>query len=294
MMDKIFIPLNEHPIGTHYIFDQCINLKKKFAGFLHFELDFKSVDLDLSDESSSDSSKTSGDEQTEDDNSYSHKLFVTKSSVNFLTNVITQVPLKIYEKDFTFVVNGQKFKTSKIVSDLISPKISKIHHNDPTLSEFFITTKTRVSSDLISFEPKQINEDEIEFVSEIFNQFGIEKASVKTNNFELKIENIIGLIEIHEKSPFFYSSNLSREIDFLSIHFYELDENHRKQLLKISLGTIEKVISNDHLQLESEDQLLSFINQLYKENNQYSILYEYVMFSNVKSDTIGEFLTLFD
>ncbi|KAK8843592.1 hypothetical protein M9Y10_024649 [Tritrichomonas musculus] len=40
MMDRIEIPLRDHPIGEHYVFNQNINLKKKDAGRLHFEINF--------------------------------------------------------------------------------------------------------------------------------------------------------------------------------------------------------------------------------------------------------------
>lgn len=40
MMDRISIPLREHNYGEHYVFDNEINLKKKKAGRLHFEIDF--------------------------------------------------------------------------------------------------------------------------------------------------------------------------------------------------------------------------------------------------------------
>ena len=40
MMDRIEIPLRDHQIGEHYVFDNNIKLKKKDAGKLHFELDF--------------------------------------------------------------------------------------------------------------------------------------------------------------------------------------------------------------------------------------------------------------
>ena len=53
---------------------------------------------------------------------------------------ILQVPLYSYQKDFTFIVNGEEFKTSRIFSDLISSKISQMHSNDPTFDTFYINT----------------------------------------------------------------------------------------------------------------------------------------------------------
>lgn len=69
---------------------------------------------------------------------------------------ILQVPLHLYENDFTFIVNGKKFKTNRIVSDLLSPKISRNHSTDATIDSFTINTRHRgdfsVILDLVNFK----------------------------------------------------------------------------------------------------------------------------------------------
>lgn len=40
-----------------------------------------------------------------------------------LTSSILNIPLQDYEKKFTFIVNGQKFKTSIFIAELLSPVI---------------------------------------------------------------------------------------------------------------------------------------------------------------------------
>lgn len=51
---------------------------------------------------------------------------------------------------------------------------------------------------------------------------------------------------------------------------------------------------SDHLELESEDQLLRFVNNLYEHDVKYSILYETINFGNVTSEVIKEFTAIFD
>lgn len=46
--------------------------------------------------------------------------------------------------------------------------------------------------------------------------------------------------------------------------------------------------------MKNEDQLLSIVNHLYSKNKKYSILYEYVYFTNVEPKSISEFVHLFD
>lgn len=55
--------------------------------------------------------------------------------------ILLNAPLQVYKDDFSFIVSGEEFKTSHLVSDLISPKNSEYHWDDPTLSEFIINTE---------------------------------------------------------------------------------------------------------------------------------------------------------
>lgn len=129
MMDTIKIPLKDHPINSHYTFNKNINLKSKPAGLLHFELDFIQIDGNIIENSATSIKEAE------------FNIKVKGSRIKLLANTIKQVPLDNYPKDFAFIINGQQFKTSKIIADLISPTISKIHRNDPTVSEFLINTK---------------------------------------------------------------------------------------------------------------------------------------------------------
>ena len=290
----IEIPLRDHPNKTHYTFNDNITLKEKGAGQLHFELDFEPIE---GEEESSETLKEGGEEEEEENVNYNVQF--TNSKIKLLTNSISHVPLDIYEKDFVFIVNEQPFETRRIVSDLISPTVSKLHQNDPTVSEFRITTSTKgdfqTILDLVSFETKEIiKEEEIDFIAEVFEQLGIENASVKTNKLHLTMDNVIELIAKHERFSHFYASNLTREIEYLSRHMFEMKEKHKEHFLNLSSATIERVISNDHLQIESEDQLLNLIDRLYIKNNEFSKLYEFVFFSNVGSEAIEEFLSIFN
>lgn len=51
---------------------------------------------------------------------------------------ILYVPIHLFQNDFTFLVNGNKFKTYQLISDLLSPLICHIHTNDPIFDTFTI------------------------------------------------------------------------------------------------------------------------------------------------------------
>ena len=93
------------------------------------------------------------------------------NSLKLQTSCIRNVPFQNYEKDFTFIVNGEEFKTSKFVSDLISPYISKIHSKDPNFNRFIINTKHRGDFSqilkLINFDQNNYPESDLPFLHEV-------------------------------------------------------------------------------------------------------------------------------
>ena len=52
------------------------------------------------------------------------------------------IPLGTYEKDFTFIVNGKRHRTRRVVADLLSPLIRKLHYVDPSINEFNFENET--------------------------------------------------------------------------------------------------------------------------------------------------------
>lgn len=43
------------------------------------------------------------------------------SQIKLNTACLLNVPLHAYNKDFSFIVNGEEIKTSRLISDLLSP-----------------------------------------------------------------------------------------------------------------------------------------------------------------------------
>lgn len=68
---------------------------------------------------------------------------IEENKVQLKISSIKNVPLQTYNDDFSFIVNGEEFKTSRLVSDLLSPKICQIHTNDPTFDHFIIDTQSK-------------------------------------------------------------------------------------------------------------------------------------------------------
>ena len=113
-------------------------------------------------------------------------------------------------------------------------------------------------------------------------------------SIEITEENVIHLIQEHEKNEFFYSKLYESEVDYISSHFSTFCQKYKEELSQLRYETIKKIISHPNLLLKSENQLLSFINQLYINDQNYTYLYNYVHLLNVESSSIKIFLEIFD
>ena len=127
--------------------------------------------------------------------------------VQLKSSCIRNALFDTYDKDFTFLVNGEEFKTSKFVSDLISPKISGIHSSDPTIDSFTLNTEYRGDFskilNLVRFDQFDISDDEYEFFIEVIQILGIDSIQIEELEEEMSAENVIDLIQRHEKFDFF-------------------------------------------------------------------------------------------
>lgn len=215
-------------------------------------------------------------------------------------NAIFEVPLHIYEQNFTFIVNQEEYKTNRIISDLLSPKICQQHLNDPTFDTFIINThhKGQFSSilDLAKFNPQTPPESELPFISEVLEIFENEtiEITLPTNNIEITLDNVFELLHQHEKSGNFYSKQMTKEIEYISSHFFELTETQEDKISRFEITTIERIIENCQLRLKDENQLLNFVNRLYSIDRKYFNFYEFICFSNVDENKISEFIDIFD
>lgn len=224
------------------------------------------------------------------------------SKIQLNPSSILKIPLHTYAKDFTFIVNGEEFKTSRVISELISSKVCKIHQQDPTIDEYVINTQHRGDFSeilqLSEFKEIQISEERLDFFIEVIEELGNETFEIdeicKTKETKIDKENVIDNIKKHERFKHFYYKILEREIEFASSHFFELFEHKKEEISGLNIDTIYDILDNEQLVLESEDQLIEIINELYLKDRKYSILYETVRFENLTSESIKEFIQIFD
>lgn len=224
-----------------------------------------------------------------------------ESQIQLGTTSILNVPLQIYDNDFTFIVNGEEFKTSRIISDILSPKISAQHQNDPTIKKFTIKTKSQghfsYILQLANFNKISLPHSEITFFSEVIEILGNKSIIISNidDHLNLTEENVISQLTEHELFGILSTSQIDAEIEFISSHFSNLYKSKLDKLESLKLNQLDRIISSPNLLLEDEDQLLNFINKIYeKYGEQSSYLYGNVLFSNCSESSISHFIDIFD
>lgn len=208
------------------------------------------------------------------------------------------VPFDNYPRDFTFIVNKEEYHTNKLIADILSKKISQIHLTDPTVDQYEVFTdhpgNFQPILDLLKVDNLNINSSELPFLAEITKTLDIDINFGYNQSHQITLDNVIELIQTHEKYGKFFSNFLREEIEFASKNFYELKDTNEDSLLSLSTSTIQSIISNENLCLNSEDQLLDFVNKLYVSDNGLSGFYEFVDFTNVSGEMIGQFSSAFN
>lgn len=219
------------------------------------------------------------------------------SSIKLETTAIIHVPIRNYEQDFTFIINNEPFKTSRLVADLLSPKISKYHITDPTINEYKINTTSKgdfnMIINLVQFNKITLRDEDLPFMVEIIENLETTPESILfetntpvDNDDEFNISNVIQRLQEHLKFPHFYSNQISIEIDSISENFYRTSAEDKERICTLGFKTISRIINNSKLQIESEDDVVEMINKLYSENSKFVQLYSYVLFCNVSNERV--------
>lgn len=228
------------------------------------------------------------------------KKMIGNFKIHLKPDCIKQIPFHKYINDFSFIVNGEEIKTNRVISDLISPKISQIHFSDPTIDSYTFDTVNKGDFshilNLATFETLQYPTDELPFLTEVLKLLGNDMIDILDVNEEdeLTTNNVIQQLLLHQNPEFNCFNSIERETDFASENFKELCESHQEELENLDLMTLSNILTNPKLVIKDEDQLLHFVNFLYSKDNRKLTLYESVIFANTSSEAMKEFVDLID
>lgn len=203
--------------------------------------------------------------------------------------------------DFTFVVNEASYATNRIVADFISPIISKIHFSDPTFSMYNITLQNSGDfNDIINLgqlKEIEISTKNLEFIKESFKKLGnfdfydnFESYYDQNTNEDAEYPDTYDFVEKLSIKEKLGSTNFNHEINYISHHFYEIDDNI-EIVSKLEPFLLEEILQNEELCITSEDSLLLLLISLGED---YYHLFEYVYFQEISKICYLKFLSIFN
>ena len=217
---------------------------------------------------------------------------------------LNDLPLQKYNKDFTFIVDGRRYQTQRIVADLLSPKIRELHFIDSTITEFCFDTDDQ------AIENSNERDYFSQFLQLIFSQDNIDIDTTEQKHYSayflklgnvneflrlqpeystpLSIENAIGRLLLIENLTINFSEEiLDKIISFIASHFNEFPE---EELKRLSIEFLSLILNSKELRIQDEDSLFKFVTNLYEENHSASELYSTILFCNVSSSNIELFV----
>lgn len=219
---------------------------------------------------------------------------------------ILHVPVQKYERDFTFIINGEKYETNRIIADLLSPKISNYHLIDPTINSYIIDSKHRGNFstilNLIKFDEEKIQEEEIPFILEIlenlenttkFIKFQNTPKTNKEETTDYSISKTLNSLLKHQEFREFYQKEINDEIINISKHFYEIEENDKTNIFQLDEDLLEEIFNYFEFTIDNEDEFLEIIHEIYLKDRTRSNFYSYVEFNNVSNKSMKKFLEIF-
>jgi hypothetical protein len=173
--------------------------------------------------------------------------------------------------DFTLRLRGQKVECSRFEAAFISPRITAILLQDPTIDEYEIEFELDSAQEfdsecvksLISLARNgsfEVTESNFDFVKRIATSLGNSELCESLGEFiseggAVDASNVVERLSLYEV----LGVSRSNELDYLSSHLYELEGTVLKGLSHEHLKT---VFESQQLHISSEDWLLDFILEL--------------------------------
>jgi hypothetical protein len=196
------------------------------------------------------------------------------------------------EPEFTFIVGEDRYNCPWFVAAFLSPRVGSFQSTDVTQNELEIET-----TDLRK-----------EFSAVLSLGYGSSLSVTKQNRkFLLSIARELHNVELYLSvadcfettltvsqicEEFGTSMNLEylpeRAIEFFASHFVEFDSSFIENL---PICTLSSILSNEHLELESEDCLYEFIRSHCEMNTEWFTLLCHIRFEFLSKTSIERFIS---
>lgn len=195
------------------------------------------------------------------------------------------------DNDFLMVFGTHEVRMNSIYAEFICPHVSHLHQSDPTIDTIKFDELFENSSSDFSFFTNDIFTEDIIFLFKQISSgnsinisseqgFKLRLLSIIIGNEELfsqinqnfppdfidtNFELYLKYIECcYHFSQFSQNFDFSELIGFISSNFYTINYD---LFMKLPRSVQYSIISNQHLVINSEDQLLDVVNYIFERNN---------------------------
>jgi hypothetical protein len=206
---------------------------------------------------------------------------------------IAHIPFDDLQKDFTFHVGSNEYKSSSFLAFFFSPKLSRLHRIDPTIDEYWVETEDReelfekILSVCQGCEFRVTSENRA-FVTSLANEFENEELFVLCLD---AIGEALTPESAAERLCLKISHGIGAEVelDFLASHFHELSSD---LLDRFDCNALSAILSRDSLVVSSEDSLFQLAATRFANSAEFFRLFEFVAFGCLSSDSLRAFVEL--
>ncbi|KAK8890781.1 hypothetical protein M9Y10_027980 [Tritrichomonas musculus] len=202
---------------------------------------------------------------------------------------------ELLSDDFTFIIDEPftTFTTNKILADFISPNVAVLHSTEVTISEYHIH---KCDPEIFNKILNLLKGEKVDF-----DYQSLDKVYQIAKN--IGNQEIINFVESQQKEPLsiknvieriICQANNHRYIDPQLINFAALNicEIPKEKIYTLDVDILSMIFSNQHLCIFSEDYLFDMICDLFTLNQDNSDLFQYIIFNNLKEESISKFTIL--
>ena len=192
--------------------------------------------------------------------------------IKLTSESILKANFDLLEPNFSFIVNGQEYRTHRFLASLLSPIVSNLLSTDRSVDSFEIQTKNsqgdfQLLLNLVSFGQQVIDNQNKEFILEILDilQNDCVQVELKSRSSKITYENVFSNLLNDLQYTHYYHEIIEEELRIIAENMYRIlcNDEERRYFSELGMTIIERILN--HLTIESEDQLLDFINSLFQQ-----------------------------
>ncbi|EAY01909.1 ankyrin repeat protein, putative [Trichomonas vaginalis G3] len=201
-------------------------------------------------------------------------------------------------------INHAEITLNKYFAIAISRNIFSKFKLDNNIAKFGITVPIEsietysVVKDILQYNKTEIECDQ-KILNDLFHIGTVLGINVLIDLYKTHVIDhmIIDKNNCLQLLDFYYNTQLDEKMteccEFISSHFYEIEENQLKTITKgYASDILERIISSAKLLIKNEDSLADFIISIAQENEKFFSLIEYIHFEFCNEKVINKLLQI--